>query len=476
MYSVELLPLHNARSAAFVERLTTPSRDRRNVAVTLSWSGGGSSVFLVGSFTNWTERVPMVAAENNTHVTTVHLRAGEHHYLFEVNGLLCIADEDPLTTPSPGSAPASIVNSVLVDDGSEYEELGGETAAAARPGLPSPTQIDDNGSVPCWSSCRAPHTPDHDLTPEPPSRFAAGLGVHKGPPRLAAAASRNIAFGSTLPAEPGSPPSSITVVGPPSLDATAVLLPRAVGDAPQLAHSHIPRQFVEPAAAPTPAARSAAFVERLTTSSPSCTSTDFSTVVPANLQAAWSEPPVLPPHLAQMHGVQTAAPNYGWPEGRPHADFADCKLNHAAFARANCGTDDDVAGSGCSSGGRSFAAPAPEMTISVTSRWHEHRVTNVLLKPTPARTAPLSTTLRRNTLDSASAAIPQLCAGLLRCLPNSMPASRAQSDESMSAQSDESMGEFNDSLAVLAPKNGVPIDDAPFSWMSIDFGAVLDGE
>jgi hypothetical protein len=358
--------------AAFVEQLITPSRDRRNVAVTLIWPGGGSSVFLVGSFTNWTERVPMVAAEGNTHVATVHLRAGEHHYLFEVNGVMCIADEDPLMSVSPGSAPTSIVNTVLVDDGAEYEELGGDAEAAARPD--SPTDIVDDSTA-LWS---------------------AGTSA--------------------------------------------------------------------------------------------CAGADgFSTVVPTTLKVSWFEPPALPPHLARMHGVQTAAPRHIWPQGRPHAAFADCKLNHAAFARcgddaAGDGTDAaDVAGSCCSPDksaapemGRSFTALAPAMTISVISRWRAHRVTNVLLKPTPALTAPFSeTTSQRTTLDllaSAAIDIP------LRCLSNQRPASRAQSVESMGAQSDASMGDSADSPPPSPPLQFEPMDcvpilsEAPLSWLASDFG------
>jgi hypothetical protein len=249
--------------------------------------------------------------ENNTHIATVHIRAGEHHYLFEVNGVLYVAEEQTLMSLSPGSAPASIVNSVLVDDGSEYE-LG--EAAAARPG--SPTHVDD-----------------------------------------------------------------------------------------------------------------------------SCTSADgFSTVVPINLKASWSEPPAVPPHLAQLHGVQTAVPRHAcWQEGRPHAVFPDCKLNHATFTR--CG-----------------------MTISVTSRWREHRVTDVLLKPTPARTAPLAiTSLRTTLLASAAISIPQLSAAPLRCVHND------ESDETIK-QSDESMGESDDSSVPSSPTEPTL---APFSWTATDFGAVL---
>ncbi|KAJ1640264.1 hypothetical protein T492DRAFT_832232 [Pavlovales sp. CCMP2436] len=137
--SPELAQMIVAHSA-FVKQLTTPSRDRRFVAVALSWVGGGSSVFL--SFTNWTERVPMVLAQGNTHVVTVHLCAGEHQYLFEVDGVPCIADEEPMV-----SVDRLIVNSVVVDDGSEYEKLGGQAARSE-----SATQIDDDGMAPSWSA------------------------------------------------------------------------------------------------------------------------------------------------------------------------------------------------------------------------------------------------------------------------------------------------------------------------------------
>ncbi|KAJ1633195.1 hypothetical protein T492DRAFT_867147 [Pavlovales sp. CCMP2436] len=258
-----------SRSATFVQQLIMPSRDRRKVAVTLSWLGGGSLVFLVGSFTKWADRVPMVPAQDNTHVVTVHLRAGEYQYLFEVDGVQCIADEEPMASVS-----GVVVNTVVVDDGSEPE---------------APTQIDDDGTAPSWSA-------------------------------------------------------------------------RASADG-------------------------------------------FSTTVPTNLTVAWDEPPPLPAALARVHGVpQTAASRrirrIIWPEGRPHADLEDCALNHAASAR--CGVDDGLAGSGCSPKQGLLEMGRPVMTISVTSRWRAHRVTNVLLKPTPARTELLSEiTSRRTTFNSA---------------------------------------------------------------------------
>ncbi|KAJ1629426.1 hypothetical protein T492DRAFT_907593 [Pavlovales sp. CCMP2436] len=275
-----------ARSAAVVEQLTTPGREKRDVAVTLSWAGGGSSIFLVGSFTNWVEHVPMmVAAEGNMHVVTVHLRAGEHHYLFEVDGVLCVADEEPMTSVLPGCTPAGwsrwcIVNTVVVDDGSEYED---GKAAAARP--VSPTEI------------TAP-------------------------------------FSSTRTGADG-----------------------------------------------------------------------FSTTVPADLQVMWGEPPALPATLARMHGVpQTAAScrirRIIWPEGRPHADFADCALlNHAASARCDDARISQP-DSGCSDVGLLPEMGKPAISVSVTSRWRAHRVTNVLLKPAPARSALLSDITSRRTLEA----------------------------------------------------------------------------
>ncbi|KAJ1624114.1 hypothetical protein T492DRAFT_882391 [Pavlovales sp. CCMP2436] len=148
-----------------IEQLTTPSRDWRIVAIALSWAGGGSSVFLVGSFTNWAERVPMVPTQGNTHVVTVPLGAGEYQYLFEVDGVLCIADEEPMAS---------------------YEELG----VAARP--ESPTQIDDDGTAPSWSA-RADADGFSTTVPtnlkvawdEPPPLPAALARVH-GVPQTAA--------------------------------------------------------------------------------------------------------------------------------------------------------------------------------------------------------------------------------------------------------------------------------------------------
>ncbi|KAJ1621088.1 hypothetical protein T492DRAFT_1073203, partial [Pavlovales sp. CCMP2436] len=114
----------DARSAALVEKLTKPSRNRRKVAVTLRWPSGGSSVFLLGSFTNWTERVPMIAESDGlAFFATINLPAGDHYYLFEVKGMLCVADAEKLASVPLGSAPSSIVNTVLVDDGAEFEEF-----------------------------------------------------------------------------------------------------------------------------------------------------------------------------------------------------------------------------------------------------------------------------------------------------------------------------------------------------------------
>ncbi|KAJ1633182.1 hypothetical protein T492DRAFT_982845 [Pavlovales sp. CCMP2436] len=187
----------------------------------------------------------------------------------------------------------------------------------------------------------------------------------------------------------------------------------------------------------------------------------FSTTVPNNLKVAWDEPPPLPAALARVHGVpQTAASRrirrIIWPEGRPHAVLEDCALNHAASAR--CGADDGLAGSGCSPEQGLPEMGRPAMTISVTSRWRAHRVINVPLKPTPARTELLSEiTSRRTTLDSASAAIdsPQPYAAPLLCLSNPKPV----------PPDNESMGESGDSPPP-SPQNSLkPMEDVPL-WMA----------
>ncbi|KAJ1625208.1 hypothetical protein T492DRAFT_1147516 [Pavlovales sp. CCMP2436] len=346
-----------ARSAAFVEQLTKPSRDRRKVAVTLSWPGGGNSVSLVGSFTNWTERVPMVAAspleEGNTHFVTVHLCAGEYQYCFEVDGVFCVTDEKPMAINPTGRG--QLVNIFVVDDGSEYEELGGKAA-----GPESPTQIYGEGTAPSWSA-------------------------------------------------------------------------RADTDG-------------------------------------------FSTSVPINLKVARDEPPPLPQHLFGRNGVpQTAASRRTrriiWPEGRPHAVSADCELNHGAFA--HCGANEGFAGSGVSpeQGLPTIQRGRQATTISVSTRWRAHRVTNVLLKPTPARTELHSEiTLRRTTLGSTSAAIesPQPYAAPLLCLSyaSSAPPDNASMGEPGDFPTDnESMDESGDSP--------LPSPPLPFERMMGRQGAAL---
>lgn len=110
-------------AASLVERLTTPSRDWRLPAVTFVWRGGGERVSLVGSFTGWRERVPMAADARGAFFVTLHLRAGEHHYAFEVNGALCIADEERMCEPTAEArAPVKTANARTVDDGAEFEE------------------------------------------------------------------------------------------------------------------------------------------------------------------------------------------------------------------------------------------------------------------------------------------------------------------------------------------------------------------
>jgi len=110
--------------------LLRPSRDRRDVAVTIQWRGGGTNVCLVGSFTNWTGRIPMIA-DGPCHYVTLHLRAGHHTFLFDVNGSLCVADEQPLVEGPEDGAPAHLVNTIEVDDGAEFEDAGDEASTEA---------------------------------------------------------------------------------------------------------------------------------------------------------------------------------------------------------------------------------------------------------------------------------------------------------------------------------------------------------
>ncbi|KAJ1640260.1 hypothetical protein T492DRAFT_1135356 [Pavlovales sp. CCMP2436] len=210
-----------------------------------------------------------------------------------------------------------------------------------------------------------------------------------------------------------------------------------------------------------------------------CADTDgFSTTVPTNLKVVRDEPPPLPQHLFGRIGVpQTAAFRRAhriiWPEGRPQAVFADCELSHGALAR--CGADDGLAGSGFSpeQGLPEIQRDRQATTISISSRWRAHCVTNVLLKPTPARTELHSEiTSRRTTLDLTSAAIdsPQPYAAPLLCLSNPKPAPPVNASMGESEDfptGNESMYESGDSPPLSPPLPFETMEDeTPISWMA----------
>lgn len=127
-----------ARAASLVQQVLAPSRDRRLVAVSLVWRGGGAAVFVRGSFTGWAERLPMAADSSGAHFVVVSLRAGTYHYAFEVDGVHCVADQEPVCEAAAGAAlagaPVTSANVLTVDDGAEFEgeeeAEGGERAAA----------------------------------------------------------------------------------------------------------------------------------------------------------------------------------------------------------------------------------------------------------------------------------------------------------------------------------------------------------
>mmetsp|Transcript_4246 Transcript_4246/g.10990 ORF Transcript_4246/g.10990 Transcript_4246/m.10990 type:complete len:556 (+) Transcript_4246:97-1764(+) len=179
--------------------LRKPTRDRRDVAVSFLWKGGGASVAVVGSFTEWTHRIPMVADGANSHFVTLHLRAGEHKYLFEVNGVLCVADEQPLIDVPRGTAPASVVNVVEVDDGREFESDDDGGAAAQVAVQPKDAQLPAFGAMEPfgWSALghKATAEPEYSSTvpanlirmwlapPALPAHLHALHGVQRRPAR-----------------------------------------------------------------------------------------------------------------------------------------------------------------------------------------------------------------------------------------------------------------------------------------------------
>ena len=158
-----------------VKRLLAPSRDRLIVAVSVVWRGGGDVVSLLGCFTGWRERVPMVADGSGAHFVTVHLRAGEYRYVFEVNGRLCVADDEPMADACGAGAPVPAANVLLVDDGAEFD---GEERAEAL------SRADDPLGAAPWLARASDAAADGCYTQSTPTA-ALGLWVPQLPPHLA---------------------------------------------------------------------------------------------------------------------------------------------------------------------------------------------------------------------------------------------------------------------------------------------------
>lgn len=413
-----------------VSQLLMPSRDRRRVAVSLVWCGGGDAVFLVGSFTGWRERVPMAATEGGAFFVTIHLRAGAYQYAFEVNGQLCIDDEEttcataalptcsatvafpPAVPASPAGAPAAecgplplqTANALLVDDGAEFEE-----------------EEEEQGAVP-------PLAPPGKAAPPAAAGWHAGDGSIGAPP----------------------PRSSAPTAAPSAAAATPFQGARRAGTHSDGAcfSQEVPDAAIE-AAALSRASRAGL------SGCGGCGGGGLG-------RWAGAAPPLLPPHLARLHGVplsaQARCARARAREGAP-VEWS-CELEHAGFAVAaqpapegggdkrvrardewaealeadrqeeRRGSDDEYDGGadGCGGAGtcghsdadgtansvgmrsasvsppdddrraaasdvpfRSSAAPrlGASARVSVTWRWRAvHRVTTVLYSPAPAASLP----------------------------------------------------------------------------------------
>lgn len=332
--------------SALTKQLTTPSRDRHIVAVSIVWRGGGDTVALVGSFTGWRERVPMVADSSGAHFATVHLRAGEYQYAFEVNGTLCVADEEPMCeVGAEAGAPIKSANTLLVDDGAEFEGEGDEmNAALMRAAHPL--------AIAPWLARHSAPALESEYSQEVPSSAAAAAA--------AAGARAGLGLGVWIGASPPSLPPHLAKLHGVSL--TAPLRRRIVRDGPPVEwHSQLEHiSFSATYGADGPPAVCAGVQQQIESESE-----DDNYHSGSDEQSLSNSPP----------------------EKRTFFGAPAVQAEAAAVAPG-------ASGSAC---------------LSVTARWRTHRITTVLYTPAPSVAAKAQSVRFPSTVDSAMS-VPVLAA------------------------------------------------------------------
>jgi len=137
------IPPSPARSISIVRespifKCASPSEQPKRpvtVPTVFQWLGPGREVFIVGSFNNWAERIPMRAAPDRADFFVVlALAPGIHLYRFVVDGQWSTAREQRLAEPDPGaSASEPATHEVEILDPEEDELEAGDPFATTPP-------------------------------------------------------------------------------------------------------------------------------------------------------------------------------------------------------------------------------------------------------------------------------------------------------------------------------------------------------
>ncbi|CAD7944724.1 unnamed protein product [Amoebophrya sp. A120] len=97
--SSEQDPLQGGAAATTARR---PSHASDTVSVVFTWTHGGQNVFLIGSFNNWSERIPMVRSGLEFHCV-VELTRQEHQYKFVADEQWRYSSDYPIVSDDLGN-------------------------------------------------------------------------------------------------------------------------------------------------------------------------------------------------------------------------------------------------------------------------------------------------------------------------------------------------------------------------------------
>lgn len=92
------------------------------VPVVFTWTHGGNNVFLIGSFNNWSEKIPMVRSGQEFHVV-VNLKREEHQYKFIADDQWRYSSDYPIVSDDLGN-----IHNVQIAISFEYAVINGDAS------------------------------------------------------------------------------------------------------------------------------------------------------------------------------------------------------------------------------------------------------------------------------------------------------------------------------------------------------------